>query len=71
MESDLAGLRNQRDVEGYADALKRVTVSWNALVDCMALGEATEMRTCPHCHYLIRLRATRCIQCWKTWDIGA
>ena len=71
MESELARLRDQRDVQGYADALKHLTVSWNALVECMALGEATEMRACPHCHYQIRLRATRCIQCWKTWEVGA
>jgi hypothetical protein len=71
IERDLAGLRGQSEAEGYAESLGRLLVSWNTLVQSMALGEPPELRVCPHCQYRIRHQATRCIQCWKMSERSA
>ena len=65
VESDLARLEAQRDLEGYSRASEQLAASWHSLVSLMALGTAPEMRSCPHCGYRILVQATRCIQCWK------
>lgn len=70
VERELASLRGERDKEGYAGGLDRLTSSWNTLVQSMALGTPPELRTCPHCQYRILVQATRCIQCWKMSDRG-
>jgi hypothetical protein len=39
-------------------------VSWNTLVDLLALGPAPETRACPACAHIGMLAATRCGYCW-------
>jgi len=71
IEVTLAALRDPRDGEAYASALKGLTHSWKTLVECLALGEAPALRVCPHCQGKILLRATRCIECWKMSEASA
>lgn len=68
VESDVARLAAQQDVDGYAQAVKRLATSWHALVSFMDLGAPPEVRSCPHCGYSILVKATRCVQCWKQSD---
>lgn len=68
VESDVARLAAQHDVDGYAQAVKRLATSWHALVSFMDLGDPPEVRSCPHCGYSILVKATRCVQCWKQSD---
>lgn len=70
VESDVARLEAQRDIQGYALAAEQLAASWHSLVSLMALGTAPEQRSCPHCGHRIMLKATRCIQCWKQSDAG-
>ena len=68
VESDVARLEAQQDLNGYAQAAEQLATSWHALVSFMALGTAPELRACPHCGHRILVKATRCVQCWKQSD---
>jgi len=68
VESDVAWLEAQQNVEGYTQAVKQLAASWHSLVSLMALGTAPELRSCPNCGYRILVKATRCVQCWKQSD---
>jgi hypothetical protein len=65
IESELATLQAQPDVQGYARVSARLVEHWCRLVKTMALGAPPELRLCPHCGYSINAAATRCLQCWR------
>ena len=68
VESDVARLEAQHNLEGYVQAAGQLAASWHSLVSYLALGTAPETRACPHCGYRILVQATRCVQCWKQSD---
>jgi hypothetical protein len=68
VDRNVARLGAQRDLDGYAQAAEQLAASWQSLVSLMALGDAPELRSCPHCGYRIMVKATRCVQCWKQSD---
>lgn len=46
-------------------AVADLKVSWNTLVDTLALGPEPPTRACPRCKGIIMRDALRCVHCWE------